>query len=65
MAEPKPRILQGNRDMFWSVAVLMVICAAFAGLAGLCTFSPSGPEQGPVPAFDAEAFLANEPDPHG
>lgn len=46
--------------MFWSVAVLMVICAAFAGLAGLCTFSPSGPEQGPVPAFDAEASLRQD-----
>lgn len=60
MAEAKPRILQGNRDMFWSVVVLMVICGAFAGLAGLCTFSPSGPEQGPVPNYDAEASLQQD-----
>ena len=60
VAESKPRILQGNRDMFWSVAVLMVICAVFAGLAGLCTFSPSGPEQGPIPDFDADASLRTD-----
>ncbi|MCT2060461.1 DUF4245 domain-containing protein [Dietzia cinnamea] len=57
MAEAKPRILQGNRDMFWSVVVLMVICGLFAGVAGLCTFSPSGPEQGQIPQFDADASL--------
>lgn len=60
MAEPKPRILQGNRDMIWSLVVLMAICAAFAGLAGQCTFSPSGPEQGPVPDFDAQASLEQD-----
>lgn len=60
MAEAKPRILQGNRDMFWSVVVLMVICAVFAGVAGQCTFSPSGPQQGAIPQFDAEASLAQD-----
>lgn len=57
VAEAKPRILQGNRDMFWSVVVLMIICGLFAGVAGLCTFSPSGPEQGQIPQFDADASL--------
>ncbi|HHX84200.1 MAG TPA: DUF4245 domain-containing protein [Actinomycetales bacterium] len=60
MAEPKPRILQGNRDMVWSLVILMAICAAFAGIAGLCTFSPSGPQQGPIPEFDAEASLRQD-----
>ena len=60
VAEPKPRILQGNRDMFWSVVVLMVICGLFAGVAGLCTFSPSGPEQGQIPQFDADASLRQD-----
>ena len=60
MAEAKPRILQGNRDMFWSVVVLMVIVGALAGLAGQCSFSPSGPEPGPIPEFDAEASLAQD-----
>lgn len=57
VAEPKPRILQDNRDMFWSLAVLMAICAAFAGIAGMCSFNPSGPQQGPIPDFDAHASL--------
>lgn len=60
VADAKPRILQGNRDMFWSLAVLLVICAAFAGLAGQCSFSPSGPEQGPIPEFDAQASLEQD-----
>ena len=60
MAEAKPRILQGNRDMFWSVVVLMVICGIFAGVAGQCTFSPTGPEQGPIPDFDARASLQQD-----
>jgi len=60
VAEPKPRILQGNRDMVWSLVILMAICAAFAGIAGLCTFSPSGPQQGPIPEFDAEASLRQD-----
>lgn len=60
VAEPKPRILQGNRDMFWSVVVLMVIVGIFAGVAGQCTFSPSGPQQGAIPEFDAEASLRQD-----
>lgn len=52
--------MQGNRDMFWSLVVLMAICAAFAGLAGQCSFSPSGPEQGPIPDFDAQASLEQD-----
>lgn len=60
VAEAKPRILQGNRDMFWSVVVLMVICGVFAGVAGLCTFSPSGPQQGQIPDFDARASLEQD-----
>ena len=60
VAEAKPRILQGNRDMFWSVVVLMLICGIFAGVAGQCTFSPSGPQQGAIPEFDAEASLRQD-----
>lgn len=60
VAEAKPRIMQDNRDAFWSVVVLMVICGLFAGVAGMCTFSPSGPEEGAIPAFDAEASLQQD-----
>lgn len=60
MAEQKPRILHDNRDMFWSMAVLLAICGVFAGVVGLCSFSPSGPEQGPIPDFDAQASLEQD-----
>ncbi|MDV8002603.1 DUF4245 domain-containing protein [Rhodococcus sp. IEGM 1408] len=60
VAEAKPRILQGNRDMFWSVVVLMVMVGIFAGVAGQCTFSPSGPQQGAIPEFDADASLRQD-----
>ena len=60
VAEGKPRILQGNRDMLWSLIVLMAICAAFAGIAGLCSFSPTGPKDGPIPQFDADASLRQD-----
>lgn len=60
VAEAKPRILQGNRDMFWSVVVLMVIIGIFAGAAGQCAFTPSGPKQGAIPAFDADASLRQD-----
>lgn len=60
VAEAKPRILQGNRDMFWSVVVLMVIVGIFAGVAGQCAFTPSGPKQGAIPAFDADASLRQD-----
>ena len=60
VAEAKPRILQGNRDMFWSVVVLMAIVGIFAGVAGQCTFSPSGPQQGAIPQFDADASLRQD-----
>lgn len=60
MAEGKPRILQGNRDMVWSMVVLMLLCAAFAAASGLLSFSPGGPEDGPIPEYDAEASLRQD-----
>ena len=60
VAEQKPRILHGNRDMFWSLVALLAICGAFAGVVGLCSFSPSGPEQGPIPEFDAQSSLEQD-----
>ena len=43
----KPRLLQDGRDMFWSMAPLVLACVVLAGLLGMCSFAPSGP--GPVP----------------
>jgi hypothetical protein len=58
----KPRVLQDGRDMFWSIAPLVVACIVLAGLVGMCSFSPSGPSRGPTPSFDAAAALQADAD---
>ena len=45
----KPRLLQDGRDMFWSLAPLVVACIVLAGLVGMCSFRPSGPADGAAP----------------
>ncbi|MFD3042009.1 MULTISPECIES: DUF4245 family protein, partial [Mycolicibacterium] len=43
---PKPeksRLLQDGRDMFWSMAPLVVACIVLAGLLGMCSFQAGGP----------------------
>ncbi|MBB2993197.1 hypothetical protein FHR72_004704 [Mycolicibacterium iranicum] len=57
---PKPaksRLLQDGRDMFWSMAPLVVVCVVLAGLLGMCSFAPTGPGRGPAPEYDAPAAL--------
>src|ERR1700734_1589597 len=49
----KPRLLQDGRDMFWSIAPLVVACIVLAGLVGMCTFAPGGTNRGQVPSYDA------------
>jgi hypothetical protein len=53
----KPRLLQDGRDMFWSIAPLVLACIVLAGLVGMCTFAPSGTKRGPVPSYDAAGAL--------
>lgn len=53
----KARLLQDGRDMFWSIAPLVVACVVLAGVLGMCSFAPTGPGQGPVPNYDAPAAL--------
>lgn len=53
----KSRLLQDGRDMFWSLAPLVLVCVIFAGVLGMCSFAPTGPGPGPVPDFDAPAAL--------
>jgi hypothetical protein len=53
----KPRLFQDGRDMFWSLAPLVVVCVAFAGLVGMCSFRPAGTSSGPVLPYDAAAAL--------
>ena len=55
--EAKPRLLQDGRDMFWSLAPLVVACVVLAGLVGMCSFRPNGPADGGVPSYDAPAAL--------
>jgi hypothetical protein len=54
---PKARLLQDGRDMFWSMAPLVVACIALAGLLGMCSFAPTGPKSGKVPTYDAVGAL--------
>lgn len=50
--------MQGNRDMFWSIMVLMVVCLLFAALGGYVTFGR--PQPGPVPEFDSHHALTED-----
>jgi hypothetical protein len=53
----KDRLLQDGRDMFWSMAPLVVACIVLAGILGMCSFAPNGPGKGPAPQYDAPAAL--------
>lgn len=57
VANSKPRILNNNRDMVWSLIPLVIACLIIAGVASQCTLSPGGPTQGPIPNFDVDAAL--------
>lgn len=62
---PKPeksRLLHDGRDMFWSMAPLVVACLVLAGMLGMCSFQGSGPGAGPPPEYDAKAALQADAD---
>jgi hypothetical protein len=50
-------LLQDGRDMFWSLAPLVIGCILLAGMIGMCSFSPGGTNRGTVPSFDAATAL--------
>jgi hypothetical protein len=58
----KSRLLQDGRDMFWSMAPLVVACIVLAGVLGMCSFAPNGPGQAPAPQYDAPAALHADAD---
>jgi hypothetical protein len=58
----KPRLLHDGRDMFWSMAPLILVCVILAGILGMCSFAPSGPGAGPPPDYDAAAALEADAD---
>lgn len=43
--------------MFWSLGPLVLACIVLAGLVGMCSFRPRGPQEGPVPVYDAPDAL--------
>ena len=52
----KPRLLQDGRDMFWSLAPLVLGCILLAGVVGV--FIPARrDEKGTIPSYDAAAAL--------
>jgi hypothetical protein len=53
----KPRLLQDGRDMFWSIAPLVLACIVLAGIVGMCSFAPGGTGRGPIPSYDAVSAL--------
>lgn len=53
----KSRLLQDGRDMFWSLAPLVLGCIVLAGMAGMCSFQPGGTNKATIPSYDAAAAL--------
>lgn len=53
----KPRLLQDGRDMFWSMAPLVLACIVLAGMLGMCSFQAAGPNSGQIPSYDAADAL--------
>lgn len=51
--------------MFWSLGPLVVACILLAGLVGMCSFRPDGPQEGAVPAYNAPAALQADADALG
>lgn len=60
VAEEKPRIFQGGKDMTMSLALITLIVVLAVWPTGMCTFSKGMPENGPVHEVDAHSFLSLE-----
>ena len=59
MATGKPRILQDERDMIWTVLALLALCMFVLFASGNWTFGlKAGAGDDKVPAFDVSAALA-------
>ena len=60
MAENKPRIFQGSKDITISLVVIIAFMAFAVGFTGMCSFNPGAPENGPVHEVDAPAVISME-----
>lgn len=43
--------------MFWSITPLVLACLVLAGVAGMCSFAPGGPDRAAIPSYDAAGAL--------
>lgn len=57
VAEEKPKIFEDGRDMFYSVAVIVLVMVAVVAFTGLCSFDRGEPDNMPVNQVDEKAFL--------
>ncbi len=57
----KPRILQGNKDMIWSLVPLLIICAVVAIASGNCSVGlTGGASDDKTPPFEVSSALASD-----
>ena len=57
MAEEKPRIFQSGRDIFLSLASIIIVMIISVAFTGMCTFGRDTAENAQVHKVDAAAFL--------
>lgn len=60
MADKKPKIFEGGKDMALSMVVIIALMAAVVLPTGLCSYNPGKPENGPVQQVDAGTFMSME-----
>ncbi|QGU06887.1 hypothetical protein COCCU_04705 [Corynebacterium occultum] len=60
MADEKPKIFQGGKDMVLSVGVIVLVMFLMVGFTGMCSWNPGAPKQGPVQEVDAVTFASLE-----
>ncbi|MDO4908297.1 MAG: DUF4245 domain-containing protein [Corynebacterium sp.] len=59
MAEEKPRIFQGAKDITYSLGIIVVLMLIVMGTSGLCSFNQDKKGQ-PVTSVDAGTFISME-----
>lgn len=60
VADNRPRIFHGSRDIILSLIVTGVVMVGAVGFTGMCTWNPGAPEQGQIPEVDASTFISME-----
>lgn len=60
MPADKPRAQQNTHDLLLSLAPLVLIILAMAGLARACTFSPGGPSEAAPPSIDLQQAITRD-----